>query len=266
MIFSRPLPRLRPLLLPVEHGGWGFLFEPIVIALIAVPSAAGLSLCLAAIAAFLARQPLKIAIDDWRHGRRVPRTGAARAIAAGYLLVAALAIAVAARGGNRPFWPLAMGVAPLAIVTLWYDGRGESRRLVPELSGATALAAVAAAAALAVGWQWPLALALWASALVRVLPAIVTVRERVMRLHRQVPSMRGPAAAHAVAVLATAALVSSRLAPGSIALIAVLLAARAAWDLRVDAPQESAMRIGIRELVMGLLAAVAIGATWTITR
>ena len=98
-----PAVRLRPLLLPVEHGGWGFLLEPVVIALIAVPGAATVLLALAALGLFLSRQPLKVAIDDARHRRRVPRTRVAWTIAAGYLLA----------GGCRAGWSHADGGAHL---------------------------------------------------------------------------------------------------------------------------------------------------------
>jgi hypothetical protein len=257
-----PLPRLRPLLLPTEHGGWGFLFEPIVIGLVAAPSAAGLWLSLAALAAFLARQPIKVAMDDWRHGRRVARTPVARAIAAAYLLAAGLALLGAVASARQAFWPLAFALGPLAIVTLWYDSRGESRRLLPELSGATALGGVAAAMGLGAGWSWLPALGLWASALIRVLPAIMTVRERVRRLHDETPDARGPAAAHALALVAAVSLAVADLLPSGTAMVAAFLAARAAWQLRPGAPGVPAMRLGIRELVTGLVAAIALGIAW----
>jgi YwiC-like protein len=254
--------RLRPLLLPTEHGGWGLLVEPILVASLAAPSVAGGWLALAALGAFLARQPLRVAMDDWRHRRRVPRTSIACAIAAAYLLVAGLALLGAASWARQPFWPLALVVGPMALVTLWYDSRGESRRLIPELIGATALAAVAAATALGAGWSWPFALALWASALLRGLPAIVTVRERVRRLHGEAPTSGGPAAAHTVALATAIGLVLMHLAPPGVAVVAALLAGRGAWHLRPDAPPMPAMRLGIRELVTGLAAAIAIGIAW----
>ncbi len=253
---------MRPLLLPVEHGGWGFLFEPIVIALVAVPSAATALLALAAFALFLSRQPLKVAIEDTLRRRHVPRTRVAWAIALGYLLAAGLAVAGAFVTAAHPFWAVAVPLAPLGLVTLWFDSRGESRRLTPEIAGAAALAGVACAAGIAVGLGWPLALALWASALVRVVPAIVTVRERVQRLHGEAPRTFGPAASHALALAAAAGLAFARLMPPTVGVIALLLALRAAWDLRPAAPATTAMRIGIRELVTGLVAAMAIGLAW----
>jgi hypothetical protein len=257
-------PRLRPLTLPVEHGGWGFLFEPIVIALLAAPSVAAVCLAGAAVAAFLARQPLKVALDDWLRRRSVSRTAWARAIAAAYLLTATLLLVAATRVSARPLWPLAIVVAPLAAITLWFDARGESRRLLPELAGAIALGAVAGAAGLADGWPGLLALSLWVSALVRVLPAIVTVRERVRRLHGETADIWTVANAHALAVVAAMVAVTAQAMPTAVPVIALYLALRAGWDLRPGAPPARAAAIGLRELVTGLVAAGAIGATWAV--
>ncbi len=66
--------RLRPIALPVEHGGWGFLGAPIVLGLWVAPSVAGFWLSLAALGVFLTRQPLKLALGDRQRGKRYPRT------------------------------------------------------------------------------------------------------------------------------------------------------------------------------------------------
>jgi hypothetical protein len=50
--------------------------------------------------------------------------------------------------------------------------------------------------------------------------------------------------------------------PWGAPIVALLLAVRAAWDLRTAAPAPSAMRIGVRELVTGLIAAGLIGGAW----
>src|SRR5215470_1089516 len=68
----------RSIALPVEHGAWGFLFEPLVAGLILAPSVAGPFITLLAVGAFLTRQPLKFALGDWLQKRRLPRTEVAR--------------------------------------------------------------------------------------------------------------------------------------------------------------------------------------------
>ncbi len=66
--------RWQSIALPSEHGGWGFISEPIVLGLLLTPGWGGLALAIGAFAAFLLRQPLKIVLKDVRAGRNVPRT------------------------------------------------------------------------------------------------------------------------------------------------------------------------------------------------
>src|SRR5512140_1195258 len=56
--------RSRRVALPVEHGGWGLVLEPVVLGLVVVPSIGGIWLAVAAVACFLWRQPFKLAFGD----------------------------------------------------------------------------------------------------------------------------------------------------------------------------------------------------------
>ena len=95
--------RIRPIALPVEHGGWGLLFEPIVLGLLLAPSLAGLFLSVGAMGAFLARHPFKLAVGDWRRGRRIPRTALAERFAVLYVCIATLGLAVAIKTAGVGF-------------------------------------------------------------------------------------------------------------------------------------------------------------------
>ncbi|MDH4063900.1 MAG: hypothetical protein OEW19_05830, partial [Acidobacteriota bacterium] len=82
----------------------------------------------------------------------------------------------------------------------------------------------------------------------------------VRRLHGCPPDERGPLAAHLLALSGAVGLSAAGLMPSGVALVALLLAARAGWPLRPGAPAVPAMRIGVGELVTGLAAATVIGA------
>src|SRR5207237_1966626 len=66
--------RKKAVALPIEHGSWGFLLEPLVAALAVAFSASGLWIALMVIGAFLTRRPLQILLADWQAKRQLPQT------------------------------------------------------------------------------------------------------------------------------------------------------------------------------------------------
>lgn len=257
---SRPLsePRVswKRVLIPSEHGGWGFLFEPILLGLLVAPSWIGLALGLAAVSAFLVRHPLKLALADRRRGKRYPRTVVAEKLALGLGVLAALLLAAVmlASPALRPLLLLGM---PLALVQVIYDARFQSREIAPELAGAAALGLTAPAMALAAGWPMAHALGLWLLLLARAVPSILYVRVLVQRLHRE-PAGAWPAvAAHLLALASVAVAASRGLLPAAALFVPVLLLARAIHGL--TRPPLTAKRLGWGEITYGATA-VGIGA------
>lgn len=161
-----PEPRavaLRPIIVPAEHGGWGFLFEPIVLGLLVAPSRAGCLFAAAAVGAFFARQPLKLALQDSRRGHPYPRTPYCWRIAGAFAIAAMLALPAAiALSGTRILIPLIVG-APLALIQIADDASGRGRTVLPEMAGAMAMALIAASLAMAGGISVAPALASLAS-------------------------------------------------------------------------------------------------------
>lgn len=240
---------LRPLALPTEHGGWGFLLEPIALGLLVAPSWSGALIATAAVFAFLGRHPLKLALQDAKRARTYPRTPYCWMLAATYLIAAALALASAiAIGGGRILIPIGI-VAPLAVIQVLYDARNRSRELLPEMSGAAAMSSIAAAMAIAGGMRILPSIGLAGILIARSLPAILYVRA----LLRPVPTW--PAVAMHVFAIAVVTLVGS---PFAIAAM-ILLLVRAIWGFTHERP--SAKTIGWREIVFGAMtvALIAIG-------
>ena len=175
---------IRNVAVPIEHGGWAFLLQPMVLGLLIAPSWAGLGLALAALCAFLAHQPLKIALGDWRRHKVYPRTGLAWRFVAGYGALACLAAAWVVASAPAPlFWlPLVMGL-PFALTQLVLDARKQSREAVAEIAGALALGSLAPALAVLGGWDVARALPLWPLLACQAVPAILYARAR-LRLER----------------------------------------------------------------------------------
>lgn len=245
---SHPRPRiaLRPLALPVEHGGWGLLFEPIVLGLLVAPSWGGLFIGLAYLSGFLVRQPLKLALQDLLRHKSYPRTPWCWGLAAGYASLALFALAAALAFGGVAALLVIAASAPLALIQIGYDAKNKSRALLPELGGAIALSSSAAAIAVAANRPLLAAVALSAIILARAIPTIAYVRALVTRSHKQNAASWPALSLHALAIVAVATF-----APLLATVAMVLLFARAAWGL--THPPQKAKTIGWTEIVWGIV-------------
>ncbi len=252
---------VKKLVLPVEHGGWGILLEPIALGMIAAPSLGGLFIAVAAVASFFARQPLKIAMIDRLRGKSYPRTRTAFAMTVilGAAGAAALAAALVVAG-----WIVALPVAiaaPLALVQIVYDARNDSRRLAPEICGAIAMSGVAGAAVLAAGGALTAAAVLWIVMLGRALPAILYIRARVLGERTGTPIGPWPLAAHVAALGMGVAFYALGLAPIVVPIAFAVLLARCAVGVSPLRSAVSARRLGFTEIGYGTasILAIAIG-------
>ncbi len=247
-----PRVRLRTIAFPIEHGGWGFLAEPLLLGLALAPSVAGLAIGLGTVAAFLMRHPAKL---FWRNRHRLdasPRFRWARRFA---LLYAALALAcfaaAAALGGWRPLVPFAV-LSPLLAVYAAFDASNQARRLLPELAAPMGLAASAPAIALAGGWEPLGAWVLWLLLQARAVPSILYVRAR-LRLERGTEIDRRPSfLSHAAAALVGVVLAAAGLGPWLSAVALGVLWARSVRGLSAGRRPAKAKEVGFSELAFGI--------------
>ncbi|MBK9163009.1 MAG: YwiC-like family protein [Acidobacteria bacterium] len=256
--FKRPAIRASKIVLPVEHGSWGFLFEPIVAATAIAFSAASLPIAVMVIGAFMMRRPLQIFLVDRLAGRSLPQTR----IALQFVLIffAVFAAGLAGSFLTSPlvaFLPFAV-VAPFALYQIYCDASRKNRELAAELTGAFAMSSSAAAIALAGGFDWPQAAAIWVFFIARFVPSILYVRSR-LRLEKGKPfSFAVPAASHLVALAVTALLWNAGLLPLLAAAVFVLLLVRSVIGLSRFRRPAKAMKIGVWEVIYGLAAVLSL--------
>lgn len=242
---------IRPLALPAEHGGWGLVLEPVALALVVAPSWAGAAVGLAVVAAFLARHPLRLAAGDWTRRRRYPRTLVCEDLALAYGSVALIAITTAMLFATPAILlPFAVA-APLALMQFAYDARNRGRAMWPELAGVAAAGATASAIAIAGGKPLAVAATLWLFTLLRSVPSVVFIRSILGRESRLL------AVTLHVAALAIAIAMRQ---PGATAAMLFLLVRAVTTP-----PHEPARRVGIRELVYGVVTIVLIGAGYRLS-
>lgn len=251
-----PLRRtIRSVALPSEHGGWGFLLEPILLGLMAAGSENGVLLALAALGAFLIHQPLKTALKDRLKGQRVLRTVWAERFAVGYGLLALVPFIIILQGANFTFLIPLLFAIPFIMIQLFYDSRNKSRALIPELSGAFALAMIAPSIAILGGWLLAPALVLWLLLIARSAPSILYVRARLKLEHDKPTDPRLARSAHVVAFFGVVLLVLFNAAPRSAIAAMLMLSARAFIGLSKYRKPRRAPMIGMQEMAYGFVTA-----------
>jgi hypothetical protein len=252
---------IRLVTMPVEHGGWAFMLEPILAGCILALSGAGLWLSIATLATFMVRQPLKMALIDRRNGKRFPRTLWAERFAALFALIAVAALVLALLAARAPFWLPILLAAPFALLQAYFDLQRQSRQVAAALAGAVAIGAGGAAITLAGGWAIAPALALWTILAARAVTSILYVRARLC-LEREGAFDKAPVVVSHVAALAiVAGLAVAGWAPWLALAAIIILTARAAWGLSPWRRSVRAQVVGTQELGAGLLtvALTAIG-------
>lgn len=256
---------MRTLALPVEHGAWAFWLEPALLGMLLAPSAAGVALVVAALAALLLQTPLSLALSDLRRGRHYRRTTLAWRWAAGYAL--ALVACGASAIWLAPAATFLVSVAlaaPLALGQLWFDAHGRAREALPETLGALAMGSLASAVVVAAGWPLAAALVPWLVLAARTAPTIAYVRAR-LRLER---GERVPLApvwlGHAAALAVVAGVVVATSASAWLLAPFALLAARAWVGLSPWRRPVGAKVVGFSELGYGVLTALAVALTLTL--
>ena len=242
----------RSIVLPTEHGAWGFLLEPIVLGLVLAPTVAGFLLACAMFAAFLIHQPLKIATKASVKGRPTPRSQVAWRFAIGYGLTTAILLAIVFLTNPIDFVaPLAIAL-PLVVIQQLLDARNQSRSLTAELAGSLALGSIATAIAILGGWAFSAAIVLWLLLALRTVTSILFVRAKLRLEHDKPFSRGGIFTAHLLAIGISIVLVAIWPTAWSAISGMVMLTVRAYWGLR-QPEQVKPKIVGFREMGYGLL-------------
>ena len=197
-------PSIRSIALPLEHGGWGFTLEPVLLGLLVAYSPAAWELSVAALAVFLARRPVKLMATDLVRKRWLPRTTTALIFAAFYGSLALAGLVGALVTADARFLLAYAVAAPFAVVALYADSKSKSRMLVAELAGSIVMGSTVTAIALADGWGLVDAFGLWLVLIARGVTTISLVRGQIRRVHNKPVGARAIYTVQGVVVVAMA--------------------------------------------------------------
>lgn len=245
---------LKPLIIPNEHGVWGFWLEPALLGTLIAPSWAGVGLVIASFMAVFAQHPLSLYLSDKRRGRNYPRTAITFQFAIIYSLLVGLAFLLSLVLAQSLVFIIPLLVAaPLAVVQLEAKTRLQGRSLWAELAGALAMATLLPSILLLGNFPPMTALALGLLLTTRSLPSILYVRAR-LRLERSEHVNRTlPIMINILACALATLMVYINLIPVTVLPVMLILFIRCAIGLSFIRLPLKAKTIGMLEMFFGLL-------------
>lgn len=255
----------KQIFIPQDHGSWVFIFSPLVIGLFAGNhfNLASLYLVIAAIGAFLLRQPIIIAVKAYSRRRAKTDLAAAGFWIAVYGIIILLALIGLIRAGFLYVLLLAAPGAPVFAWHLWLVSKREERKQVNVEIIATGVLALAAPAAYWVGigrydplgwWLWILT---WFQSAASIVYAYLRLEQREWR---QVPPRdeRWKAGSRAFAytsfnLVSSLGLGLLSVLPRFIFIPYLVQWSETLWGIFHPAVKWKPVRIGMRQLIVSIL-------------
>lgn len=264
----------RHIALPTDHGSWVFLLSPLLIGLFAGGRWAGalLPLIIGALAAFLIRQPITIAIKAYSGRRPRDELPAARFWTLVYGLIGLVSAAGLVGLGFAYVLYLALPAVPVFAWHLYLVSRRAERRQMGIEVVASGVLALAAPAAYWVGqgaadprgwWLWILT---WFQSAASIVYAYLRLEQRALSTMPEVPSrlrMAWRALLYTTFnLLATIGLAIGGLLPTLVFVPYALQWAETLWGALRPAVGQRPTRIGLRQLIVSTLFTILFILCW----
>ncbi|MBD3225198.1 MAG: hypothetical protein GF313_10745 [Caldithrix sp.] len=235
------------MVLPREHGSWGFVLEPLFIALIIGFTWDGFLLGISAVLAFLAHQPMLNALNA---GQKYKSFALTLAATLSILALAGLSVFMA-QSNIVTVIPLIVALSVM-VVYFFLEILGFDRKLYTRMIGASAMGLVAMSILLAAGWQLPLALGVLAVILSRAISTTIYIRARLQLQKGNNAYVKPSHWTHALILPVMVILAVNQLIPWLAALAVTILCIRAYGGLSRFRQKLTVKRIGMYEFVYGM--------------
>jgi len=264
----------KQIFLPQDHGAWVFIFSPLLIGLFAGQefNFASLNLMIAALAAFLLRQPITIAVKAFSGRRPKVDLSAAGVWIAAYSAIALIALTRLVQQGFALLLYLAIPGIPIFAWHLWLVSRRAERRQAGVEIIATGVLSLSAPAAYWVGvshydstgwWLWIL---VWMQSAASIVYAYLRLeqREQAQITTRREQWKLGRRAALYTSFNLASSLSLSLLAilPSFIFIPYLLQWLETMWGITHPATGWKPTRIGFRQLIVSTLWTILFILTW----
>jgi len=264
----------KQIFLPQDHGSWVFIFSPLLVGLFAGArfTLASLSLVIAALAAFLLRQPVSMAVKAYSGRRLKSDLPAARFWILLYGIIILFALAGLILAGFGYLLLLAIPGAPVFAWHLWLVSKRAERRQVNVELIATGVLSLAAPAAYWVGighydaagwWLWIL---VWFQTAASIVYAYLRLEQRELAqvpAHSEMWKMGLRSFAYTTFnLVAVLVLGCSSVLPRLIFLPYLVQWIETLWGIFHPAIKWKPTRIGIRQLIVSIVWTILFIVTW----
>ena len=264
----------KQIFLPQDHGSWVFIFSPLLVGLFAGErfTLGSVTLVVAALAAFLIRQPVTIAVKAYSGRRSKNELLPARFWITLYGLIAWVALIDLIRAGFGFLLLLAIPGLPVFAWHLWLVSRREERRQVYVEIIATGVLSLAAPAAYWVGigrydpagwWLWIL---VWMQTAASIIYAYLRLEQRAQaedRTRAELWQMGLRAFAYTTFNLVVVVLLGfASVLPRFLFLPYLVQWSETLWGIFHPAVKWKPTRIGIRQLIVSTLWTILFIITW----
>lgn len=264
--------------LPQDHGSWVFILSPLLVGIFAgktfqLPS---LYLVIAAMTAFLIRQPLTVIVKSISGRRSAADLVPARFWVLVYGILAAAALIGLILSGYGYILYLAVPGAPVFAWHLWLVSKRQERKQVNVEVIATGVLALAAPAAYWVGvsrydsFGWWLWLFCWLQSAASIVYAYLRLSQRELSHEQAAVKSRGDwwrmgiraMAYTSFNVILSAGLGISALVPTLIFIPFLVQWLETVWGITYPAVEWKPVRIGMRQLIVSILWTVLFIVFW----
>ncbi|MGD9898618.1 MAG: YwiC-like family protein [Calditrichaceae bacterium] len=242
---------LKKIALPQEHGSWGYTLEPVFLGLLTVFSFDGLILGIAAMAAFMSRNPLKIWFKERKSTKNRIKARYAGNFSIFYLILSSIGFGyVLLFVGQMMLVPMVM-VFPFIIVYVIFDASNQAKSLLPELSGAAAFAMMGSLIAMAGGWIIFDALFLWVISMGRSVTTTLYVRTRLNLRRNEETQIGFQRMTHSAVIMIFFVLYLIKKIPLLAVIGVIILTVRSETGILPVFRQQLPKSIGVQEFIFG---------------
>ncbi len=249
---------IRQIALPIEHGSWGFVLEPLILSLIVAYSFPGLLLAVCTFFMFLSHQPIKILFknkpDDYN-----------KKIAIFFLIIYLLVILVlfvfvllSVKLQSLIPFGLSLVVMIIYLSNLYNQ---KNRELINELSAPISISLLVLSILLFKNWQLEYVISFWIILLSRSVQTTFYVHTKLLMYKKKKYNLSVSIIISVFFTLLLIILAKLKLAPSLAYFASILLFFRTVWGLFVTKNHFKVKTFGILEFVYGAtyLALVALG-------